>query len=428
VLKQILGNQPEGIESMLSKIEEAIDDIRAGKIIIVVDDEDRENEGDFIVAAELITPEIVNFMATRGRGLICVALTEERCEQLDLELMTGKNTALHRTAFTISVDLLKQGVTTGISAADRAKTIRALIDPATNPDDLARPGHVFPLKARDKGVLRRAGHTEAAIDLSRLAGLKEGGALVEIMNDDGSMARLPQLMEIADQFNLKIITVKDLIAYRLQNESIVVKGAQVSLPTRFGNFNLTPFVQKSTGMEHIAITKGSWRKDESVLVRVHSSCATGDIFGSYRCDCGEQLEKALRMIEKEGKGVLLYMNQEGRGIGLFNKIRAYKLQEQGRDTVQANLELGFNDDERDYGVGANILHMLGLGKIRLITNNPVKRAGLEGYGLIITENIPLVIKPNKHNQFYLETKRDKMGHFLNIAKYSEDNPEEKVQS
>jgi 3,4-dihydroxy 2-butanone 4-phosphate synthase / GTP cyclohydrolase II len=414
----MFGNQQEDKDIKLNAIDEAIHEIKLGKIIIVVDDEDRENEGDFVVAAELITPEIVNFMATHGRGLICVALTEERCEYLELELMTGRNTALHRTAFTVSVDLTGGGVTTGISATDRAKTIKALVDPNTTADDLARPGHVFPLKSRERGVLRRAGHTEAAIDLTRLAGLNEGGVLVEIMNPDGSMARLPQLIQIAQKFNLKIITIKDLIAYRLSNESIVLKGVEVHLPTKFGEFKLIPFIQKSNGLEHLALTKGSWTKDEPVLVRVHSSCMTGDIFGSYRCDCGEQLDQAMKMISQVDKGVLIYMNQEGRGIGLFNKIKAYKLQEQGRDTVEANIELGFNDDERDYGVGANILHLLNLGKIRLITNNPVKRAGLEGYGITITENVPLLVVPNPHNRFYLETKRDKMGHFLNIAKYT----------
>jgi len=418
------GNLLEDKDIKLNTIEEAIRDIKNGKIIIVVDDEDRENEGDFIVSAQLITPEIVNFMATHGRGLICVALTEERCEYLELELMTGRNTALHRTAFTVSVDLTGDGVTTGISANDRAKTIKALVDPKTTADDLARPGHVFPLKSRERGVLRRAGHTEAAIDLTRLAGLEEGGVLVEILNPDGSMARLPQLVQIAHKFNLKIITIKDLIAYRLNNESIVLKGVEVHLPTKFGDFMLIPFIQKSNGLEHLALIKGSWTRDEPVLVRVHSSCMTGDIFGSYRCDCGEQLEQAMKMISKVEKGVLIYMNQEGRGIGLFNKIKAYKLQEQGRDTVEANIELGFNDDERDYGVGANILHQLNLGKIRLITNNPVKRAGLEGYGIRITENVPLLVKPNQHNRFYLETKRDKMGHFLNIAKYGGTSDDE----
>jgi len=413
--QQNVTSQETGIK--LNTIEEAIADIREGKPVIVVDDEDRENEGDFIVAAELITPEMVNFMAMHGRGLICVALPEERCEQLELELMTSRNTALHRTAFTVSVDLIGHGVTTGISASDRAKTIRALVDPKTKPEDLARPGHVFPLKAKQKGVLRRAGHTEAAVDLTHLAGLMEGGALVEIMNEDGTMARLPQLMEIARRFNIKIITIKDLIAYRLARESIVIKGVEVHLPTRYGDFRLIPFLQKSNGLEHIALIKGHWEPDEAVLVRVHSSCMTGDIFGSYRCDCGDQLHEAMKRIEKEGKGVLLYMNQEGRGIGLFNKIKAYKLQEEGRDTVEANLDLGFNADERDYGVGANILHLLGLKNIRLMTNNPIKRAGLEGYGLKIVENVPIEVPSNPHNQFYLETKRDKMGHFLNLVRY-----------
>ena len=361
----------------LNRIEEAIDDIKAGKIVIVVDDEDRENEGDFVCAAETITPEIVNFMATNGRGLICVSLTEERCQELELEMMVSNNTSSHTTAFTVSVDLIGHGCTTGISASDRSKTIKALASNKTKPDDLARPGHIFPLKAKRNGVLRRSGHTEAAVDLSKLAGLHPSGALVEIMNEDGSMARLPQLMEIADHFNLKIISIKDLISFRLQEESLIIKGVEVELPTEYGNFYLTPFIQKSNGLEHVALTKGNWKKDEEVLVRVHSSCVTGDIFGSYRCDCGDQLHEAMRMIDKEGKGVIIYMNQEGRGIGLFNKIKAYKLQEQGMDTVEANLKLGFNDDERDYGIGASIMHSLELGKIKLITNNPVKRAGLE---------------------------------------------------
>jgi 3,4-dihydroxy 2-butanone 4-phosphate synthase/GTP cyclohydrolase II len=398
-------------------IDEAIEDIRNGKIIIVVDDEDRENEGDFVSAASLITPEKVNFMARYGRGLICAALTEERCEELELDLMVGKNTSMHGTAFTVSVDLIAHGVTTGISASDRSKTINALVDPSTRPEDLARPGHIFPLKARSKGVLRRSGHTEAAVDLTLLANITPGGALVEIMNEDGTMARLNELTSIAKRFNLKIITIKDLIAYRLQTESIVIKGVEVNLPTKYGTFSLIPFIQKSNGVEHVALIKGSWSKDDPVLVRVHSSCMTGDIFGSYRCDCGPQLHKAMQMIEKEGQGVILYMNQEGRGIGLYNKIRAYKLQEQGRDTVDANLELGFRIDERDYGVGANILRELGLGKMRLITNNPVKRAGLEGYGLKITENVPLEIEPNEYNEFYLKTKRDRLGHFLDLARY-----------
>jgi 3,4-dihydroxy 2-butanone 4-phosphate synthase/GTP cyclohydrolase II len=405
----------------LDTVEEAIEDIRQGKIVIVVDDEDRENEGDFICAAELATPEIVNFMATYGRGLICVPLPEERCDELELELMVPVNTSLHATPFTVSVDLLGHGCTTGISAGDRAKTIKALIDPDTRPEDLGRPGHIFPLKAKAKGVLRRAGHTEAAVDLARLAGLKPGGVLVEIMNEDGSMARLPHLLEIARNHDLKIITIKNLIAYQLERDSLIIRGERVKLPTEFGDFELIPFIQKSNGLEHVAILKGKWTKDEPVLVRVHSSCVTGDIFHSYRCDCGPQLHEAMRRIEAEGKGAIVYLNQEGRGIGLFNKIRAYKLQEQGRDTVEANLDLGFEDDERDYGVGASILHELGLGKIQLMTNNPVKRAGLEGYGLSIVENVPLVIPPNAHNEFYLETKRNKMGHFLELV------PEEKKE-
>jgi 3,4-dihydroxy 2-butanone 4-phosphate synthase/GTP cyclohydrolase II len=406
---------------VFNTIDEAIDEIRNGKIIIVVDDEDRENEGDFITAAESITPDTVNFMAMHGRGLICAPITEERCKELELDPMVGTNTSLHETAFTVSVDLLGHGTTTGISASDRAKTISALVDPATRPGDLGRPGHIFPLIAKSKGVLRRTGHTEATVDLARLAGLKPGGALVEIMNEDGTMARLPELVKIADRFNLKIITIKDLIAYRLKTESIVLKGCEVSLPTQWGKFKLIPFIQKSNGLEHIALVKGEWTREDEVLTRVHSSCMTGDVFGSYRCDCGVQLHKAMEMIEKEGRGVILYMNQEGRGIGLFNKIRAYKLQEQGRDTVEANIDLGFSSDERDYGVGANILVELGLGKLKLITNNPVKRAGLEGYGLTITDNVPLEVEPNEHNAFYLKTKRDKMGHFLDLAQYHLDD-------
>lgn len=408
---------------VFNSIDEAIDEIRKGNTIIVVDDEDRENEGDFIAAAENITMETVNFMATHGRGLICAALSEERCQELELDLMVGKNTSHHDTAFTVSVDLLGHGTTTGISASDRAKTIRSLVNPVTRPGDLGRPGHIFPLKAKSKGVLRRTGHTEATVDLTKLAGLIPGGALVEIMNEDGSMARLPQLMEIARRFNLKLITIKDLIAHRLQTDSIIIKGVEVTLPTTYGSFKLIPFIQESNGLEHIALVKGELNKDEPILTRVHSSCMTGDIFGSYRCDCGVQLHKAMEMIEKEGRGVLIYLNQEGRGIGLSNKIKAYKLQEQGRDTVEANVDLGFKDDERDYGVGANILWELGLGKLKLITNNPVKRAGLEGYGLTIVENIPLVIEPNEHNAFYLKTKQDKMGHFLDIAQYNIDSKE-----
>jgi 3,4-dihydroxy 2-butanone 4-phosphate synthase/GTP cyclohydrolase II len=405
----------------LNSIDEAIEEFKAGKIIIVVDDEDRENEGDFICAAELVTPEIINFMATYGRGLICTPLPEERCEELELDLMVQRNTAVHSTAFTVSVDLIGQGCSTGISAYDRAMTIKALVDQNTKPENLGRPGHIFPLKARSKGVLRRPGHTEASVDLSILAGLKAGGVLVEIMNEDGSMARMPQLMKIAEKFHLKIISIKDLISYRLKSESLIIKGDRVKLPTVYGDFDIIPFIQKSTGHEHIAIIKGEWKSSEPVLVRVHSSCITGDIFGSLRCDCGDQLHAAMQMIEKEGKGVVLYLSQEGRGIGLFNKIKAYKLQEQGRDTVQANLDLGFSDDERDYGVGANILRELGLGQLRLITNNPKKRIALEGYGLKIVENVPIQIAPNQHNRFYLETKRDKMGHFLNLAKYNKIN-------
>ena len=403
-------NQESNTKFILNTIPEALDELRAGKVIIVVDDEDRENEGDFIVAAEMITPEIVNFMATYGRGLICAPIPEDRCKELDLELMVGNNTALHHTPFTVSVDLNGHGCTTGISASDRAKTIRALVDPNTKPEDLGRPGHIFPLKARDKGVLRRAGHTEAVVDLTRMAGLKPGGALVEIMNDDGTMARLPQLIEIGKKFDLKIFSIKDLISYRLKTDSIVEAGVKVKLPTAYGNFELIPFRQKSNGLEHVALIKGTWEENEPILVRVHSSCVTGDIFGSQRCDCGAQLHQAMQIIEKEGKGVLVYMNQEGRGIGLFNKIHAYKLQEEGRDTVEANVELGFEPDERDYGVGASILHEVGVRKMRLISNNPIKRRGLEGYGIEIVENIPLEIDSNPHNEFYLRTKRDKMGH------------------
>ncbi len=407
-------NHESSVNFKLNTIPEALKELKAGKVIIVVDDEDRENEGDFIVAAEMITPEIVNFMAMHGRGLICAPIPEERCKELDLELMVGNNTALHHTPFTVSVDLNGFGCTTGISASDRAKTIKALVDPTTKPEDLGRPGHIFPLKARDKGVLRRAGHTEAVVDLTRLAGLYPGGALVEIMNDDGTMARLPELIQISKKFNLKIISIKDLIAYRLQSDSIVEAGSRVKLPTAYGDFELIPFRQKSNGLEHVALIKGTWKKDEPIIVRVHSSCVTGDIFGSQRCDCGAQLHQAMQIIEKEGKGVLIYMNQEGRGIGLFNKIHAYKLQEDGMDTVEANIELGFEPDERDYGVGASILHEIGVHNMRLISNNPVKRKGLEGYGLKIVENISLEIDSNPHNEFYLKTKRDKMGHLILI--------------
>jgi len=403
-------------EARLNTINEAIDEIREGRVVIVVDDEDRENEGDFICAAELVTPEIVNFMATHGRGLVCVPLPEERCEELDLNMMVGHNTSIYETAFTVSVDLISNETTTGISAKDRALTIKALVDPATKPTQLGRPGHIFPLKARTKGVLRRAGHTEAAVDLSRLAGLRPGGVLIEIMNEDGSMARLPDLMKLSQKFDIKIISIRDLIRYRLGIESIVEMGEQVKLPTEYGDFDFIPFRQVSNGLEHAALVKGRWTKEEPVLVRVHSSCFTGDIFASKRCDCGPQLHQAMHMVNEAGKGAIIYLNQEGRGIGLINKIRTYKLQEQGRDTVEANIELGFREDERDYGIGANIMRGIGLGKVRLISNNPVKRAGLEGYGITIVETIPLVITPNKFNSFYLETKATKMGHNLSCYK------------
>jgi len=404
-------------EFKLNTIEEAIEAIKKGELIIVVDDEDRENEGDFIAAAELITPEKVNFMATHGRGLICTPLTEERCEELELDLMVGKNTASHATPFTVSVDLLGYGCTTGISASDRAKTILALTNPNTSPEELGRPGHIFPLKAKNRGVLRRAGHTEAGVDLARLAGLSPVGVLVEILNEDGTMARMPQLVKIAAKFNLKLITIKDLIAYRLKNESLIIKGVEVSLPTAHGDFRFIPFKQKSNGIEHMALIKGEWKDDEPILARVHSSCATGDIFGSLRCECGDQLHRAMELIEKEGKGVVVYMNQEGRGIGLMNKIKAYKLQEEGLDTVDANIELGFDEDERDYGVGAQILRELGVGKMRLMSNNPIKRIGLEGYGLEVVENISIEITPNKHNEAYMKTKKERMGHDLEFFKY-----------
>jgi 3,4-dihydroxy 2-butanone 4-phosphate synthase/GTP cyclohydrolase II len=401
----------------LNTIEEAIEDIKRGKLLIVVDDEDRENEGDFICSAELITPEIVNFMAKQGRGLICAALPEERCEELHLDLMVGINTSLHETQFTVSVDLLNEETTTGVSARDRALTIKALVDPATKPSDLGRPGHIFPLKAKAKGVLRRAGHTEAVVDLTRMADLRPGGALVEIMNDDGSMARLDDLQKISEKFDIKIIAIKDLITYTLERDSIIEKGDRVKLPTERGDFEFIAFRQTSNGLEHAALVKGTWTKDEPVLVRVHSSCFTGDIFGSMRCDCGPQLHKAMEMVEAEGRGVVIYLSQEGRGIGLLNKIRAYRLQDEGMDTVQANLKLGFGEDERDYGVGASIMRELGLGKVRLISNNPVKRAGLEGYGIKIVETIPLIIESNPHNKFYLETKANKMGHDLTCYKH-----------
>lgn len=398
----------------MNTIPEAIADFKEGRFVIVVDDEDRENEGDFIVAAEKITPEKVNFMLHHGRGVLCAPLPEERCQELELSHQVANNTSMLGTPFTVTVDLL-EGCTTGVSAHDRAATIRALADPNSKPSDFGRPGHINPLYARSRGVLRRAGHTEAAIDLARLAGLQPAAALIEIMNEDGTMARLPQLEEVARQFDLKLISIKDLIAYRLQSESLIERGETVHLPTRYGNFMLTPFRQISNGLEHIALVKGEWADDEPVLCRVHSSCMTGDIFGSMRCECGEQLHKAMQMIEQEGKGVIVYMNQEGRGIGLMNKIRAYKLQEQGLDTVEANVHLGFDPDERDYGVGAQILRSIGARQLRLMTNNPVKRIGLESYGIQIVENVPIEIEPNKYNIRYMRTKKDKMHHDLRLV-------------
>ncbi|HEY0042275.1 MAG TPA: bifunctional 3,4-dihydroxy-2-butanone-4-phosphate synthase/GTP cyclohydrolase II [Flavisolibacter sp.] len=395
---------------MLDTIESAIEDIKAGKMVIVVDDEDRENEGDFIIASHCATPEVINFMSKYGRGLICVSLLEERCKELGLELMVNNNTALHETAFTVSVDLLGHGCTTGISAQDRSKTIQALIDPATDPADLGKPGHIFPLIAKKGGVLRRAGHTEAAVDLARLAGFEPSGVLVEIMNDDGTMARLPQLKEIAEKFDFKIISIKDLIEFRIKRDSLIEEIVRVDMPTQFGHFKLVAFQEKNSTNEHLALMKGTWTPEDPVMVRVHSSCFTGDILGSLRCDCGEQLHKAMQMVEEEGRGVILYMNQEGRGIGLVNKLKAYRLQEQGMDTVEANLHLGFQTDQRDYGVGAQILRHLGVSKLRLVSNNPKKRVGLIGYGLEIVENIPLKVEANPFNERYLQTKRDKMGH------------------
>ena len=395
---------------MLDTIAAALEDIRKGKLVIVVDDEDRENEGDFVTAARNVTPEVINFMSKHGRGLICAPITEQRCNELKLNLMVEDNTVLHQTPFTVSVDLRGHGCTTGISAHDRAATVQALINPETKPEDLGRPGHIFPLRARDEGVLRRTGHTEATVDLARLAGFEPAGVLVEIMNDDGTMARLPELIEIAKNFDLKIISIKDLISYRLQTESLIEEEVRVQMPTKHGNFELVAFKQTNTGEQHLALIKGSWEPGEPVLTRVHSSCFTGDILHSLRCDCGEQLQAAMEMVEREGKGLILYMNQEGRGIGLLNKLKAYKLQEEGKDTVEANLALGFKNDQRDYGVGAQILRHLGVSKIRLMSNNPRKRAGLLGYGLEIVENVPIEIIPNAHNSFYLETKRDKLGH------------------
>lgn len=396
----------------LDRIEDALEDIRQGKIIIVADDEDRENEGDMICASEAITPELVNFMIKEARGLMCVSLTDERCQALGLEMMVNQNTTSHETPFTVSVDLLGNGCTTGISASDRSKTIQALVDPSTQPTDLGRPGHIFPLKSRTEGVLRRTGHTEASMDFARLAGFQPSGVLIEVLNEDGSMARLPDLRILADKHKLKLVTIKDLIEYRLAKESLIKREIGVNMPTEWGSFELVAFKQINTGDTHLALIKGSWEENEPVMVRVHSSCVTGDIFGSCRCDCGEQLHAAMEMVEKEGKGVILYMFQEGRGIGLINKLKAYKLQEQGRDTVEANLELGFAMDERDYGVGAQILRDLGVHKIRLISNNPKKRAGLMGYGLEIVDSIAIEIPANPHNKKYLETKRDKMGHAI----------------
>lgn len=400
----------------LNTIEEAIEDIKNGKVVIVVDDEDRENEGDFLTAARNITPEIINFMVTHGRGLVCAPIVEDRCDDLGLNLMVQSNSAAYETPFTVSVDLIGHGCTTGISASDRAKTIKALIDPDINPEELGKPGHIFPLRAKKGGVLRRAGHTEAAIDLSRLAGFEPAGVIVEILNEDGTMARLPQLVEIAKRFDMKIVSIEDLIKYRIKNESLIEHVIDVKMPTNLGDFDLHLFNEKSSGKEHLALVKGEWEENEAILTRVHSSCMTGDIFGSCRCDCGPQLQKAMELIEKEGKGVIIYMNQEGRGIGLQNKLKAYKLQEEGYDTLEANIKLGFKGDERDYGIGAQILRSLNVKKMKLMSNNPTKRTGLIGYGLEITENIALEIESNEHNELYLKTKRDKMGHSLKLGK------------
>lgn len=400
----------------LNSIEEAITAIKNGEVIIVVDDEDRENEGDFLTAARNATPEVINFMATHGRGLICAPISEERCDKLGLEMMVSNNSAAYETPFTVSIDLIGHGCTTGISASDRAKTVLAMIDPTTRPEELGKPGHIFPLRARKGGVLRRAGHTEAAVDLSRMAGFEEAGIIVEILNEDGSMARLPELILIAKKFDLKLISIEELIKYRIAHESLVEKVVDVHMPTEWGEFQLHAFKDKSNDMDHLALVKGTWDKDEAILVRVHSSCLTGDIFGSCRCDCGSQLHSAMQQIEKEGKGVIVYMNQEGRGIGLVNKLKAYKLQEGGMDTMEANIELGFKADGRDYGIGAQILRELKVSKMKLMSNNPQKRTGLIGYGLEIVENISLEIPSNVHNANYLRTKRDKMGHSLKIDK------------
>ena len=399
---------------VLNTIEEAIEDIKAGKVIIVVDDEDRENEGDFLTAARNATPELINFMATHGRGLICAPLVEDRCDEIGLNLMVQTNSAAYETPFTVSVDLNGHGCTTGISAQDRAKTILALIDPDLNPEELGKPGHIFPLRAKKEGVLRRAGHTEAAIDLAKLAGFEPAGIIVEILNEDGTMARLPELLVIAKKFDLKIISIADLIEYRLKYDTLIDEVVKLDMPTELGDFKLHGFQVKNTNQEHLALVKGTWDADEPILVRVHSSCITGDVFGSCRCDCGPQLEKAMELIEKEGKGVIVYMNQEGRGIGLMNKLKAYKLQEEGLDTVEANLQLGFKGDERDYGIGAQILRKLGVNKMRLLSNNPTKRTGLVGYGLEVVENVAIEIESNIHNESYLRTKRDKMGHSLKM--------------
>ncbi len=420
LFSQILGELKRNIsldiiiemEFKLSTIEEAIDDFRAGKIVIVVDDEDRENEGDFIIAAEKVTPEIINFMMSHGRGVLCTPMTEERCEELELPMQVPDNTSLHETPFTVTVDLLGQGVTTGVSMYDRATTIRALADPKTKASDLGRPGHINPLRARSRGVLRRAGHTEASVDLCRLAGLQPVACLIEIINEDGTMARMPQLQKIAQKYDMKIVTIADLIKYRLRSESLVIKGEEAHLPTQYGDFRVIPFKQKSNGLEHVALIKGDLSGAAPVLVRMHSSCVTGDIFGSYRCECGDQLHEAMQNIEREGRGLVVYLQQEGRGIGLMKKIAAYKLQEEGMDTVEANIQLGCRADERDYGVGAEILRQLGVTKMRLMTNNPVKRIGLESFGLEVSEVVPLEIKANEHNHDYLKTKKEKMGHRL----------------
>jgi len=411
-ISSIFANEKNNYQQMLHTIESAIEDIKLGKLVIVVDDEDRENEGDFIVAADCVTPDIINFMAKEGRGLICAALTKKRCDELALTPMVNSNTSLHETAFTVSVDLINEETTTGISAKDRALTIQALVNPDTKPTDLGRPGHIFPLIAKDGGVLRRTGHTEATVDLARLAGFSPAGALVEIMNEDGTMARLPELMEIAKKFDLKIISIKDLIEYRLQTDSLIEEVVRVEMPTKFGVFKMISFKESTNNNEHIALVKGTWEKDEPILARVHSSCFTGDILGSLRCDCGEQLQQAMQMVEKEGKGIILYMNQEGRGIGLTNKLKAYKLQEEGYDTVEANLKLGFGMDERDYGVGAQILRYLGATKLMLMSNNPRKRAGLKGYGIEIVDVVAIECAPNQYNEKYLTTKRDKLGHAI----------------